>query len=54
VVIGHDKARLRLRRARNLEALQNYLRLVRSRARDGDTAAMWRELAEGRDTGKSS
>ena len=46
-VIAHDKARLRLSRARNLEALRAYLRLVRRRARHGETAAMWRELARG-------
>ncbi|HXZ75352.1 MAG TPA: hypothetical protein VEH31_31405 [Streptosporangiaceae bacterium] len=46
-VIVHDKARLRLRRVRNLESLRAYLRLVRRRARDGETAAMWRELAQG-------
>ena len=46
-VIAHDKARLRLSRVRNLESLWAYLRLVRRRARDGGTAAMWRELAQG-------
>ena len=46
-VIVHDKARLRLSRVRNLESLRAYLRLVRRRARDGETAAMWRELAQG-------
>ncbi|HEY1344739.1 MAG TPA: hypothetical protein VGF54_07140 [Streptosporangiaceae bacterium] len=46
-VIAHDKACLRLSRARSLEALRAYLRLVRRRARGGETAAMWRELAQG-------
>jgi hypothetical protein len=46
-VIAHDKARLRLSRVRNFEALRAYLRLVRRRARAGETAAMWRELAQG-------
>jgi len=46
-VISHDKARLRLRRVRNFQALRSYLRLVRRRARAGETAAMRRELAQG-------
>jgi hypothetical protein len=46
-VIAHDKARLRLSRVRNFEAFRAYLRLVRRRARAGETAAMWRELAQG-------
>jgi hypothetical protein len=46
-VIAHDKAHLRLSRVRNFEALRAYLRLVRRRARAGETAAMWRELAQG-------
>jgi hypothetical protein len=46
-VISHDKARLRLRRVRNFQALRAYLRLVRRRARAGETAAMRRELAQG-------
>jgi hypothetical protein len=46
-VISHDKARLRLRRVRNFQALRAYLCLVRRRARAGETAAMWRELAQG-------
>jgi hypothetical protein len=45
--IAHDKARHRLRRVHNFEALRAYLRLVRRRARAGETAAMWRELAQG-------
>jgi hypothetical protein len=47
IVIAHDKGCLRLSRARKLEALRQYLRVVRSRSRDGETAAMWRELAQG-------
>ena len=46
-VISHDKARLRLRRVRNFQALRAYLRQVRRRARAGETAAMRRELAQG-------
>ena len=46
-VITHDKARLRLSRVRNFEAFRAYLRLVRRRARAGEMAAMWRELAQG-------
>jgi hypothetical protein len=46
-VIAHDKGCLRLCRARNFEALREYLRVVRRRARDGEMAAMWRELAQG-------
>jgi len=46
-VIAHDKAHLRLSRVRNFEALRAYLRLVRRRARAGETAAMARELAQG-------
>jgi len=45
--ISHDKARRRLRRASNFEALREYLLTVRRRARNGQTAAMWRELAQG-------
>ena len=44
-VIAHDKACRRVSRARNFEALREYLRIVRRRARDGETAVMWRELA---------
>ena len=47
MVIAHDKARLRLSRVRNLEALRAYLGLVRRRARAGELAAMWSELAQG-------
>jgi hypothetical protein len=47
ILIAHDKAGLRLSRAYNFEALREYLRVVRRRARDGETAAMWRELAQG-------
>ena len=46
-VIAHDKGCLHLSRVRNFEALRAYLRVVRRRARDGETAAMWRELAQG-------
>jgi hypothetical protein len=46
-VIAHDKARLRLGRVRNFETLRAYLHLVRRRARAGEMAAMWRELARG-------
>jgi hypothetical protein len=46
-VIARDKARLRLSQARNFEALREYLRVVRRCARDGQTADMWRELAQG-------
>jgi hypothetical protein len=47
MMIAHDKARLHLSRVRNFEALRAYLRLVRRRARAGETAAMRRELAQG-------
>jgi hypothetical protein len=47
IVIAHDKGCLRLGRARDFEALREYLRVVRRRANDGETAAMWRELAQG-------
>jgi hypothetical protein len=43
----HDKAHLQLSRARNFEVLGEYLRTVRRRARHGETAAMWTELAQG-------
>jgi hypothetical protein len=46
-VISHDKARLRLSRVRNFEALRACLRTVGRRARAGETAAMRRELAQG-------
>jgi hypothetical protein len=46
-VISRDKAHRRFRRARQFEALQEYLREVRRRARNGETAQMWRELARG-------
>jgi hypothetical protein len=45
--IARDLAHLRLGRARNLEALRDYLHVVRRRAGDGETAAMWGELARG-------
>jgi len=44
---AHDKACRRLRRASNFEALREYLLMVRRRARNGQTAAMWTELAQG-------
>jgi len=47
VMIAHDKGCLHLSRARNFEALRAYLRMVRRRARDGETGAMWGELARG-------
>jgi hypothetical protein len=47
IVIAHDKQCLRLSQARNFEALREYLRVVRRRARASKTAAMWRELAQG-------
>jgi hypothetical protein len=46
-VIAHDKARLRLRRVCNFQALRAYLQLVRRRARAGEMAAMRTELAQG-------
>jgi hypothetical protein len=47
VMISCDKARLDLSRAGTFETLREYLRMVRRRARDGETAAMWSELAHG-------
>jgi hypothetical protein len=44
---ANDRTRRRLRRASNFEALRKYLLMVRRRARNGQTAAMWRELAQG-------
>jgi len=46
-VMAHDKGCLRPGRARDFEALRQYLDIVRRRARNGETAAMWRELAQG-------
>ena len=46
-VIIRSKASLDLSRARKFEALQEYLRVVRRRAEEGETAGMWRELAQG-------
>jgi hypothetical protein len=46
-VTDHEKGGPRLGRARNFEALREYLRMVRRRARDGETAAMRRELDQG-------
>jgi hypothetical protein len=46
-VIVREKAHRRFRRAHQFEALQEYLRVVRRRARKGETGQMWRELAHG-------
>ena len=46
-VIAHDMARGRSTRARKFEALDEYLREVRRRARKGETAQMRSELARG-------
>jgi hypothetical protein len=46
-VISHDKSCLDLSRVRDLQALQEYLRIVCRRARNGEMAAMRRELAQG-------
>lgn len=46
-VITRDKAHRRFHRAHQFEALQEYLREVRRRARKGETDQMWRELACG-------
>jgi hypothetical protein len=46
-VIVRNKASLHLSRARNFEALQEYLRVVRRRAEEGETADLWRELTQG-------
>jgi hypothetical protein len=46
-MIALDRAHLRLNRAHHLEALCKYLGIVRRRASDGETAVMWRELAQG-------
>jgi hypothetical protein len=47
MMISRDKARLHLSRASKFETLREYLRMVRRRASDGETAAMWSELAQG-------
>ncbi|HXZ78039.1 MAG TPA: hypothetical protein VEH31_45185 [Streptosporangiaceae bacterium] len=46
-VIIREKGRLRLNRVHNFEALREYLWLVCRRAKAGETADMWRELAQG-------
>ena len=46
-VIARDKAHRRFERAGKFEALQQYLREVRRRARKGETSQMWTELARG-------
>ena len=46
-VIARDKADRRFARAGKFEALQQYLREVRRRARKGETSQMWAELARG-------
>jgi hypothetical protein len=47
-VIVRDKASLHLDRVHKFEALRDYLRVVRRRAKAGETAEMWRELAQRR------
>ena len=46
-LIAREEAHHRLHRVRMLEALREYLRYVRRRAREGQTADMWDELARG-------
>jgi len=46
-LITREKAHRRFDRARKFEALKGYLREVRKRARKGETAQMWQELARG-------
>jgi hypothetical protein len=46
-VIARDKAHRRFARAGKFEALLQYLREVRRRARKGETSQMWEELARG-------
>jgi len=46
-VIARDKAHRRFARAGQFEALLQYLREVRRRARKGETSQMWEELARG-------
>ena len=43
-VIIREKAGLRLNRAHKLEALRDYLRMVRRHVEAGESADMWREL----------
>jgi hypothetical protein len=45
--IARENAHRDFRRVRVLEALRQYLRYVRKRVHAGQTADMWRELAEG-------
>jgi len=46
-VITREKANLQLKRVHNFEALREYVRMVRRRAKAGETSDMWRELAQG-------
>ena len=46
-LIAREQAHRRLHRVRMLEALREYLRYVRRRAREGHIADMWEELARG-------
>jgi hypothetical protein len=46
-VIARNRASRHPGRARQFEALRDYLRIVRQRARKGETDQMWRELAHG-------
>ena len=46
-VIARNRASRHPGRARQLEALRDYLHLVHQRARKGETGQMWRELAHG-------
>jgi hypothetical protein len=46
-VIARNRASRHPGRTRHLEALQDYLHVVRQRARKGETDQMWRELARG-------
>jgi hypothetical protein len=46
-VIARNRASRHPGQARHLEALRDYLRMVRQRARKGETGQMWRELAHG-------
>lgn len=46
-VIARNRASRHPSQARHLEALRDYLHMVRQRARKGETGQMWRELAHG-------
>jgi hypothetical protein len=46
-IIARHKVQRRMDRVRKFEALDEYLREVRRRAAAGETAQMWRELAQG-------